>query len=212
MQKTESLLAQIRKTLPAKVKFKDESKFMKFLAFCMFFNKDFMTGYITTLGYTIFFPTRRWTEARDPWDITAHEYIHMEQFRKNALQGVLYLFPQVLAVLSLLSLLAIWLSSWWLMSLLFLLTLAPLPAPWRMKYEMEGYSADMAIEYWRHGSQMIDPGYVFSNAGYYWMWPFKKDVAKRIAAAKMSIANGDILRDARYKLIHDWVLDNWAKL
>ena len=48
-----------------KIKYKNESLFMKVIGFLLFFNKTFMTNYITTIGSTIYYPSREWCEKND---------------------------------------------------------------------------------------------------------------------------------------------------
>ena len=108
--------------------------------------------------------------------------------------SALYLFPQCLASLALLSFLAIWLSSWWLMFLCCLLFLAPLPAPWRATFEMEGYTASMLVYYETYGSipeALTD--YIskhFYSMDYFLMWPFKNRVKKKINRIGIGIRRG----------------------
>ena len=142
------------------VKFKDESTLMKVIGFLMFFNKAFMTGFITTIGKTVYWPTKSSLEARNEvgaMTTLAHEYQHAKDAdkRSSVLFSLGYLFPQVLALPGLLMALTspAWgtlmlfgtLSwSWWLlMPLLTVLFLAPLPAPWRAHYELRGYTMSL---------------------------------------------------------------------
>ena len=55
----ENVIQAAKKYYPElKVEFKDESKFMKFLGVLLFFNKEFMSNYSTTIGNTVYFPSR----------------------------------------------------------------------------------------------------------------------------------------------------------
>ena len=43
-----------------RIAFKDESFLMKLLGFLLFFTKEFMTRFTTTIGNTVYFPSREW--------------------------------------------------------------------------------------------------------------------------------------------------------
>lgn len=78
----------------------------------------------------------------------------------------LYLFPQILFLLSLL---AIGGNLWWLLCLLFLL---PLPAPGRMMAEIRAYRRTVEIDS-RTIESIVEN---FVKKDYYFMWPFPKHV------------------------------------
>lgn len=65
---------------------KSESKLMKFIGFLVYpFNKTFMTGYVTTIGRTIYTPNKNGKVNK----LTlAHEEKHIEQYNKY---GILYM-------------------------------------------------------------------------------------------------------------------------
>lgn len=168
-----------------RVRYKDESRYMRLLGKVLFWNPRFMTNFTTTIADTVYFPSRQWVEE-DPlraWSILAHELVHIEDYQNTKprwLFGVLYGMPQGLASLAIL---APVLQIWWL--LLFLLFLAPLPAPWRKNAEMRGYAMTMAAHYWLHGSGILQSQKIgiaenFTGPDYYWMWPFKGAVEREI--------------------------------
>ena len=142
------------------VKFKNESTLMRLIGFLIFFNKAFMTGFITTVGRTVYWTTKESLEARSETGsivTLAHEYQHAKDadHRTAILFGLLYLFPQVLAAPGLLLALAspVWITlmllgtltwTWWLLPfILTLLFLTPIPAPWRTHYELKGYTMSL---------------------------------------------------------------------
>jgi len=153
------------------------------------FNKTFMTDYITTLGNTIWYP-EGWLERGDVKSrlaIIAHECIHIKQSSKqgNFVHGFLYLFPQSLVVFSLFALLAIPFSLWWLLCLLFLLFLAPIPAPFRYMKELEAYRVKLIFfEYvWNSNEEMMKlaKNHVvkhMTGSDYYFCWPFPNWILK----------------------------------
>lgn len=172
---------------------KDTSSFMKFLNFFVqVFNKNFMTHYITVVGYKVYVP--KGFDAERAWPVLAHEWVHMKQHKRNKAFAVLYLFPQVLAVLVVLSLLAIWLSNWWLLCLLFLLCAAPLPAPFRYEQEMEAYAVNVFAS---HIGGYASEEYFdrlaahFYSSNYYFMWPFKEAVRGRIRRIYRDVVTGE---------------------
>lgn len=56
---------------------KSESRFMRFLSRLLFFNKAFMTGYVTTIGRTIYCPDGQISDAT-----RLHELQHVADYRK----------------------------------------------------------------------------------------------------------------------------------
>jgi len=158
---------EIAKTLipNLEIKFKDESKFMKILSKILFFNKDFMTNYTTTIGSTIYFPNREYLTNKSSIVTLCHEIIHVNQ-SKNILFGFLYLSPQIFSIFALLSIFNIYF-------LFFLLFLLPIPSP-RAYFEYKAYCVSM---YTRNELGMkIDTYSIFkqfNSANYYFMFPFK---------------------------------------
>lgn len=168
-----------------KVRYKDESWLMKLIGKLMFYNPDFSTHFITTLGETVYFPSRSEVETdyQIAWEVLSHEAVHVEDYRNSKpkfLFMLKYMMPQILAVFALLAP-VLW--SWWpLLALVFLL---PLPAPWRRDIEMRGYAMSMAVWYWysRSGipqalkSETVDH---FTGAEYYFTYPFKQAVTEEV--------------------------------
>ena len=164
-----------------KVKYKDESWFMKLLGYILFFNKSFMTDYTTTIGSTIYFPSRAKVEARQLSSIIVllHELVHIYDSQKltKLLFGFLYLSPQILAPLSLL----LWLINWKIAMIGFVLLL-PIPAYFRMYFEKRAYTASLYVLK-ALGKKYNFPPMLstnrdcfikqFKNSAYYYMWVFK---------------------------------------
>lgn len=213
MTRLDSLLQAVQKQLPkAKIVAKEDSLLMKVIAKLMFFNPDFMDSYITTIGYTSYFPKAMLTSAMSDDDNTAtfaHEQVHMHDYKNSKFFSLGYLMPQLLAALASVSLLAIWFSKLWLLNLLWLGMLAPIPAYWRMKDELRGYTMSLAYAFWEEGQwdPYEDANFVsnFTGSGYYFMWPFEKDMEKRKSAAKVAIEHGNLLTDPAFKLVYDWI-------
>ena len=126
--------------------------------------------------------------------VLAHEWVHLsDRKRFGLLFDIGYLFPQCLAFLSLL---APFLSVWWLLCLLFLL---PIPSPTRAWLEFRGYSMTMACKWWLTGNEInyywIERQFV--GQWYYFMWPFKGIVRKMFEKQMEKIKNDDLSPEQR---------------
>jgi hypothetical protein len=149
---------------------------MRILGKVLFFNKDFMTRYITVIGNTVYVPSKQWVKDK-PYaalEVFCHEWVHMKDNRDlGPLFKFLYLTPQIFALLSLFSL---WSGNlWWLLCLLYLL---PMPSLARSELEMRGYAVSMAVRWWVLEEE---PDYeriskYFTSSAYYWMYPVKSGV------------------------------------
>ena len=173
----------LQKSERVTVKYKDESWLMKLIGGLMFFNRGFMTNFITTIGETVYFPTRQSVESdyHEAWMTLAHELVHVEDYRKNRPLFMLgYCMPQLLAALALLAPI-LW--SWW--PLLALVFLAPLPAPWRRNAELRGYAMSMAVLYWQRRSgipQSLKANIVeyLTGPDYYFSWWSKQQMTDEV--------------------------------
>jgi hypothetical protein len=147
LKKRGALLKHIQDRVPNfKIIQKKDSLLMKLLSFFLFFNQSFMTGYITTIYPNIYVPSW-WGRRHKKWnsielETLAHEYIHLYDRRRFGwLFNVLYLSPQIFALLAFG---AIW-NLWWLLCLLFLL---PLPSPGRTWLEFRAHKVGLLVRYW----------------------------------------------------------------
>jgi hypothetical protein len=190
-----------------KIKYKDESALMKILGYVLFFNKSFMTSFTTTLGQTVYFPSRTKVEKNEVQYMStlAHEYVHARDANAitSVLFGFLYLIPITLAPLMLIFLFV----HWALALALVLLCLAPLPAYFRKRYELRGYTMSLFMrnEIMKENGIGEDQRHValedaaeihneqFTGANYYFMWPFgvKDELLKKVD----KVISGTILRD-----------------
>jgi len=196
----------IRKQIPSfEVRFKDKgpgSGGQKLIAKLIWlFNREYMTRYISTFYPRVYWPTEAdyRDDPRGAFKTLAHEAVHlMDDHRRRGWFAFSYLLPAVLAPLALGALAAIWASNWFLMFLVALVFLLPLPAYWRMWWELRGYSMSMAMYAWRDGSIPADTktwmAERFTGPAYYFMWPFKRGIMRRLAASEKAIHNGDILK------------------
>lgn len=93
---------EVRKAVPDfKLAYKDESRLMKLLGFFATpFNPDFMTRYTTTLGSTVYFPSKSYYESqpKSGFTVLAHEMVHMLDNKRHPLWFRLsYALPQLVA-------------------------------------------------------------------------------------------------------------------
>lgn len=175
------------------VKFKNESILMKLLGKLLFFNKSFMKTFTTTIGNTIYFPSKEYVSNLSLGSIIvmAHEYRHTQDNKKlGFLYNLIYLFPQILVMFSLLT----FVVGWW--ALLLLIFILPIPAYGRMKLELNGYTMTLFAfnEYYKtsnfsleHRTSLLlnkanEINKHFTGASYYFMWPFgvEKQLIKNV--------------------------------
>jgi hypothetical protein len=108
---------------------------------------------------------------------------------------LLYLFPQILAVLALLAVGAFWFFPM-LLAVLFLAALAPLPSPSRTEIELRGYAMTLAVEYWTAGSIPEDSvsrySEYFTGWSYYMMSPDRVYVMDRLNVIVEAIKSNKI--------------------
>ena len=159
------------------------------------FNPELDTRYITVVNGECWYPADYFDEngnfkeshAEGAIQIMAHETMH-EYDRKRIgsfVYTMMYSSPQIFALLALGAIGAIW-NPWWLLCLLFLLLLAPLPSPGRAYIEIRGYRVNMMLE--RMRTEYSDPqGYAewaadtqFCSAAYFFMFPFKSYVVGKL--------------------------------
>lgn len=177
---------------------KEDSRLMRFLAIILFFNKEFMSRYTTTVYKTVYMPEEKIRksgtsivvtlahEAQHVWDMTRHPLLFLPW-------AIGYVFPQILGILSFLAILAIWFSNWWLLSLVSLVFVAPFPAPIRMWIERRGYLMTIACcEWaWNNGDRTIKKVVdQFVGWGYYKMWPFKKSTTQWFERELVKVKEG----------------------
>ena len=84
---------------------KRESKLMRLLSKLLFFNKNFMSRYITVIGNTVYVPTKDWVkeDAYRALSVFCHEWVHMKDNRRlGPFFKLLYLSPQIFSFLAVL--------------------------------------------------------------------------------------------------------------
>lgn len=87
-----------------KIRFKDDSWFQKVLGVLVRpFNPRFLRDFTTTLGSTVYFPSREFYQANPEASFVtlSHESVHIWDSQQDSLFRLKYLFPQVLAIVPL---------------------------------------------------------------------------------------------------------------
>lgn len=211
------------KTPSLRIKYKDQSLFMKILGKLLFFNPKFMIDYITTIGDTIYFPSKTKLESCHNYSqivVLTHEYQHISDsqgFFKKFWYNISYLFPQILFVPFLIAAIISIFFSNIVGIVLFILTfisLLPFPAPGRKYWELRGYTMSLLMMAAIHdklygntnndiklttlSSQAQYYNSQFTSAAYYFMWP--AGVIKELQSVKQDIISGKIFeKDNLYR-------------
>ena len=184
------------------VRYKNESWSSKVLAvIAWIFNRRYLTDFTTTRYPRVYFPSRQYIAdaPRRAFKILMHEFVHLWDRRVEGFRHVLgYCFPQICAVALLLFFAAAlivgatvdafgpyrWIVAGPLL-LVALASLAPLPAPFRTRAEIRGYSMNMALNLWRYGG--IVPGTKKWIADHFVGWEYyrmswdRREVMARLA-------------------------------
>jgi len=218
MKMFSTLKEDLKKNYSFTIKYKNESFFMKMIGFVLFFNKAFMKDFITTIGNTIYFPSRKFIEENEisAMITLCHELIHIKQAKKHGrvLFSLMYLFPQCLVLLSLLAFLSfVWFHFIWFLA--FLIFAAPIPAPFRKNFELEAYYMSLFIYYTNMKRNNLPADEIqrnmsiwvfdlnlhnFRGSNYYFMWPF--GVVKELGNKVKEIRERDISdTDETYSLM-----------
>lgn len=185
------------------------------------FCPTFMTDFATAIGKTVYLPDDLWvSESRETIILLAHELRHVtdRQQRGSLWYALAYLFPQILALLSLLSLVSIWDGKPWLLFLCCLVFLAPIPAFGRTDIEKRGYTISLLGYLWVYGTADDMIGWAarqFTSSNYYFMWPFEKslkeDFTAKLRAVKSSMDSGirlELVLDEVEGFFYDFIKTN----
>lgn len=169
-----AIVASIVKDVPKyTIESKEASLMMRIFAKIMFFAPNFLHHFVTTIGARTYEPE---TDIKaNAWGVIAHEGVHArDDLRLGVKFKIAYLFPQCLAPLAALAALA-FVSPWFLLALVFLLALAPWPAPGRVWAELRGYLMSGCMDA-LSGTDILAPSYIdwmvehFCSGQYYFMY------------------------------------------
>ena len=190
-----AITAKITQHFPqAKLLTKDTSPLMKFFGSLLFFTPAFMTDYLTTVGFNIYYPSQSWVDTHPIQAAVCllHELVHVHDATKlsRPVFSFLYLIPLILVIPAAF----LFLFSWKLALLAMLLCMAPIPAYFRMRFEKRAYFAGLYASY-RIGTLKGNLAtainlanektlYIqqFKGSAYYFMWPFSNIDAEFDAA------------------------------
>ncbi|MEZ4829799.1 MAG: hypothetical protein R3C61_26475 [Bacteroidia bacterium] len=207
MDRFEKFSEELQQIAPFTIKYKDESWEMQLLhIFAMPFCPDFLTHFTTVIGSTIYFPGRSYIQQNQDAAMRtlAHEVVHildMDRWTPGLFIGT-YLFPQILA-------LGVWLFpflGFW--SLLFLLFLLPIPAPFRAYFEARGYAMDVLTAPTFHRSKVLDHAVShFASWNYYKMFPFEEFVRNQITRWVEKAERGEEKDLMKVLLIYELVVE-----
>lgn len=208
---------EIRKYIPQfKLAFKDESVFQKVIGWLSKpFNPKYMTDFCTTLGNTVYFPTKDHYETMPlrTFSILAHEFVHLMDEKSNGKwQNISYGLPQLLALPVLLLTIAgcFWKGPVALLGLVLMVVLAlPWPAPWRVKWEGRGYAMTLAVSYWMFGLitdvQRQSVAKQFYGSAYYYMLWSEKSALELLAKTEAQIAMHTLETMDPYKIVFEFL-------
>lgn len=223
-KEVDSFVAFASKRIKFKIRLKNKSLLMKIIRVLLFFNTRFME-FITTVGKTIYVPDENFLKSNHTAvKVLVHELQHISDHKKLkvGIYGFIYLFPQILALLGFLSLLAIWFSNTWLWCLLFFIFLLPIPSPGRFWAEARGYAMNIVYDrLWSNPlynekplnfdivseMQVLVP--YFTGPYYYFMWPFKKSVR-----AKLFDLYGEASQTSKFlaaNIVKEWYVEYYSR-
>jgi hypothetical protein len=149
---------------------KKNSKLMKLISFILFFNKSFISNFVTTIGNNIYVPESFYNlNERQQKVIICHELVHIMDKKNDKLFIIKYLFPQILVLFCLFSFFNI-------LFLFFLIFIFPIPSFFRKNYELRAYKVSLLVQKiygFKNIEDYIDIyNNVFTNSSYYYMWPW----------------------------------------
>ncbi len=139
---------------------KSESRFMRLLGVLLFFNKQFMTSFVTTIGNRMWVPPNYddWSDVGKA-SLLRHERVHLRQQRRYGM------FRYVLMYL-------VWPLPFW-------------RAKGRMLLEREAYTESMDAWAQYYGIEFLERSNVcdtmighFTTGEYGWMWTKRADIEK----------------------------------
>lgn len=216
--KTIKFVEQVKNHFKFNIKFKDSSLLMKLIGKLLFFNKNFMTKYTTTLGNDIYFPNEAAYLQEKSIIIIAHELTHIEKNKDFIKTNFLYLFPASLVIFAPI----LFYISWFWGILFAIFCLLPWPAYWRMKMELEGYQMSLFIlnellkqldipessRLFKLQEQAIFYSQEFTGLSYYLMWPF--GVKKKMLEFCQKVTKEEI-KDDIYMLMQKCIASTYDR-
>lgn len=211
----QDLVITAQKHFPSlQIQYKDQSWFMKLMGIILFFNKSFMTDYVTTIGDTIYIPSEIYMKTHPVSGavVFMHECVHINDSTNlgKPLFSFLYLLPQIMALFMLP---LFFVLSWKIVLPLIILFAAPIPAYFRMKFEKRAYLSSIYTLNKLGQRLNFDPHLddqksfflsQFKDSYYYFMWPF--DLSSEFDTALANVQSGKLpFEDPVFTILDDLV-------
>jgi hypothetical protein len=171
-----------------KVVVKEDQALMKIIGVPLSIISPSFAEFSTTLGSTTNMPRDKFGTR---WSLLGHEGLHARQNKKWGWMYKISYLPLLLSPLALGALGAHW-SRWCLLFLAFLVTLLPLPNPFRVHWERGAYIMSGCLDA-LSGTKITAPDYVdmmvahYTTGQYYWMC-WSKSKARAFVLADMTLA------------------------
>lgn len=173
-------------------------------------NPDFTSYVTTTLGNTIYLPKDLAYKEIDTVKMLAHEYVHVLDNRKHTFYKLSYSFPQILSIFGFLGILGFW-SPYYVLFSCFFGCLFRLPSPFRLHWELRGYTMTMAVERWVMGKVQEETKEDIIKALYsknYWLVVSKTTLARLITAQLSKIEEGELMSDPAFHQVQMFLVEN----
>ncbi|MDX2246476.1 MAG: hypothetical protein SF052_06865 [Bacteroidia bacterium] len=207
MDRFEKFAEELRQIVPFTIRYKDESWIMQVInVFVMPFCPEFLSRFTTVIGNTIYFPNPSFIRANpeSAMRVLAHEVVHildMDRWTPGFFMG-LYLFPQIFFLgVFLFPFIGLW-------SLLFLVFLLPLPAPFRSYFEIRGYAMDLlTIPPHRRKAALDQTVKHFTGWNYYKMFPFESIVRNQLNDLVNKTESGEEKNLMKILLVYELVVE-----
>jgi len=162
------LVTALRQEIPGfEIRYKNESKLMKFLGFILFFNKHFMTKFTTTLFKKVYFPNRSYVTKnnhRDAYFILRHEAVHLRDAKRFP---ILFQLTYLLVLPMIFSLRAFWEYRAYKETI-------------RVFYEVEEYITQTLLD------NIVKN---FTGPNYFFMFPFPKYLHRKLNKFAVTLRN-----------------------
>jgi hypothetical protein len=193
------------------IRYKNQNTLQKIIGFLLFFNRGYMTQYITTMYPYVYFPSKESYEENptNSFMVLAHEYVHLQDDKNNFWFKFSYLLPQIIGFLllisSLISLFFSWIPFVGLLAMS-LICLLPLASPYRVHWEKRGYTMTIVLFNLMFGINIdIRPFLldVFLGWAYYRMSWNEKDINNWYDYTINNV--NEIIKEGPYKEVYEFL-------
>ena len=208
MDRFDHLVEELQEVVPFRIRYKDEAWEMQLLSILViWFCPNFLTQFTTVIGSTIYFPSRSYVRLNpdSAMRTLAHEVVHildMDKWSAGIFMGS-YLFPQILAF----GVFTFPFFGFW--SLLFLVFLLPIPAPFRYHFEARGYAMDVLTAHPSRRAEILERSLDhFTGWNYYKMFPFEEVVRDTIRSYVVKAEAGEDKDLMKVLLVYELVAES----